>query len=199
MTELIINSDNELIELAHSLGRPISSRVNSSLIDSLVPLNNLDAHKQSLSANFGTGNFPFHTDGAYFKIPPRFIILRYLKGILNPTPTVLCDLNQLTNEANEKLKDCIWKVKSRNNEFLTTILTENGEYYRYDKCVMTPAVSKIQNGSYFENLIDEMPKTQIDWTLNKAVIIDNWTFLHSRPKVTEQEINNRTIQRIMVL
>lgn len=108
MTELIINSDKELIELAYSLGRPISSRVNSSLIDHLVTLNNTDAHKQSLSANFGTGHFPFRTDGTYFKIPPRFIVLRYLKGIQNPTPTVLCDLNQLTDEANEKLKDCIW-------------------------------------------------------------------------------------------
>lgn len=199
MKELIIKNDKELIDLAYSLGHPISSRVNSSFIDRLVPLDNSDAHKQSLSANYGTSEFPFHTDGAYFKIPPKFIILRYLKGIQNPTPTVLCDLNQLNDEANQKLKDCIWKVKSRNNEFLTTILSESYKCYRYDKCIMTPANIKLRNKNYFENLIDELPKKHINWYTNKTVIIDNWTFLHSRPKVTEQEINNRTIQRIMVI
>ena len=199
MTELTIKNDKELIELAHSLGRPISSRVNSNIVDHLVPIKKSEAHRQSLSANFGIGDFPFHTDGAYFKIPPRFIIMRYLKGIQNPTPTILCDLNQINSDDKENLKHCIWKVKSRNNDFLSTILSDDEAYYRYDKCVMTPVISKNQNGLFFESLIAELPKTQINWTINKAVIIDNWTYLHTRPKVSGQEINNRTIQRIMVL
>ncbi len=199
MTELTIESDKELIELAYSLGQPISSRVNSAIIDHLVPIKSSDAHQQSLSINFGIGDFPFHTDGAYFKTPPRYIIMRYLKGTPNPTPTILCDLNKLNSDDKENLKNCIWKVKSRNNDFLSTILSDNETFYRYDKCVMTPVVSKNQNGFYFESLIANLPKKEINWTINKAVIIDNWTNLHTRPKVNEQEINYRMIQRIMVL
>lgn len=199
MTELTIKSDKELIELAYSLGRPISSRVNSTIIDHLVPTESSDAHPQSLSANFGIGNFPFHTDGAYFKIPPRFIIMRYLNGITNPTPTVVCDLNQISTDDKGFLKYCIWKVKSRNNDFLSTILSDEENYYRYDRCIMTPVLSKKQNESYFESVIDELPKTEINWTINKVVIINNWTTLHTRPKIKEQEVKNRTIQRIMII
>jgi hypothetical protein len=199
MTELTIKSDKELIELAYSLGQPISSRVNSTIIDHLVPTESSDAHPQSLSANFGIGNFPFHTDGAYFKIPPRFIIMRYLNGIPKPTPTVICDLNQLNSEDKGYLKHSIWKVKSRNNEFLSTILSDDETFFRYDRCVMTPVISIKQNESYFESMIDELPKTEINWTINKVVIINNWTTLHTRPKIKEQEVSNRTIQRIMVL
>lgn len=199
MTELTIESDKELIDLAYSLGRPISSRVNSSIIDHLVPIESSEAHQQSLSANFGIGDFPFHTDGAYFKIPPRFIIMRYLKGAQNPTPTVLCDLNQLNSDEKENLKHWIWKVESRDNDFLSTILSEDETFYRYDKCVMSPVLSKNQNELYFESLIAKLHKTEINWTIDKTVIIDNWINLHSRPKVNRNEINNRTIQRIMVL
>lgn len=125
--------------------------------------------------------------------------MRYLHGIPNPTPTVVCDLNQINSDDKGYLKHCIWKVKSRNNDFLSTILSDDETFYRYDRCVMSPVFSKKQNESYFESMIGELPKTEINWTINKVVIINNWTTLHTRPKVKEQEINNRTIQRIMVL
>lgn len=198
MTEYIINNENDLLDLAYSLGQPVASRVNGPIIDKLIPLNRADAHKQSLSANYGTDNFPFHTDGAYFRIPPRLIILRYISGIEKPTPTVICDLNNIDEESKSILKFSVWKIKSRGTDFLSSILSEDGKIFRYDKCVMRPAVYKNENSEYFENLISNLPKTEINWTFNKTVVLNNWTSLHARPKVRNEEVNYRTIQRIMV-
>jgi hypothetical protein len=199
MSELIIESEADLLELAYSLGKPVSSRLNGPLIDNLIPLKKEDAHKQSLSAICGIEPFPFHTDGAYFEIPPRFIILRYIQGIENPSPTIVCNLNKIQNLDKEKLKYSVWKVKSRELTFLSSILSDNEMILRYDKCVMQPMNLQSDNSFFLEKLISEQPKLIINWTQNKTVIIDNWSCLHSRPKVKDDEINFRNIQRIMIL
>ncbi|HEY0298619.1 MAG TPA: hypothetical protein VGB84_05300 [Arachidicoccus sp.] len=199
MKELTINNDYELIDFANSLGKPIPSRVQGPLIDNLIPLYNNDAHEQSLSAKYGINDFPFHTDGAYFEIPPRYIVLRYIRGIDNPTPTVVCDMKNIVEKDKNMLKHSIWKVKSRSGFFLSTILSEENNVFRYDKCVMQPSISHNNNSQYFEDLVSGLPKEEIRWSLNKTVVLDNWTFLHSRPKVKNMEINFRTLQRIMIL
>ncbi len=199
MKELTINNDYELIDFANSLGKPIPSRVKGPLIDNLIPLYNNDAHEQSLSAKYGINDFPFHTDGAYFEIPPRYIVLRYIRGIDNPTPTVVCDMKNIVEKDKNMLKHSIWKVKSRSGFFLSTILSEENNVFRYDKCVMQPSISHNNNSQYFEDLVSGLPKEEIRWSLNKTVVLDNWTFLHSRPKVKNMEINFRTLQRIMIL
>ncbi len=187
------------MELAYSLGNPIASRLNAPLIDNIVPLKKEEAHKQSLSANFGADDFPFHTDGAYFKIPPRYILLRYVKGIENPTSTIVCDLSDIDNEAKMRLKLDMWKVKSRNFSFYSSILSEDGQFYRYDRCIMTPSNNKINNATFIENLVSTKPSKEIEWFPNKTIIIDNWNFMHHRPRVKEAEINFRHLQRIMIL
>jgi len=199
MKELYINSEPELLELAFSLGKPIASRINSPLIDNLVPLRPDDAHKHSLSANFGISQFPFHTDGAYFIKPPRYIILRYVQGVIEPTPTIFVNLEEIENIHKGRLKYPVWKVKSRTSTFYSSILSDNDEIFRYDPCVMEPMNDKNNNKTYFENLIMSLPKTVVDWSINKTIIIDNWKNIHSRPEVKAEEINFRTIQRILIV
>lgn len=199
MKEFNINNDEDFIKLAHELGKPIPSRINGNLIDNLTPLEKENAHKQSLSANFGTSDFPFHTDGAYFRIPPKLILLRYTNGISNPTPTMLCNLKNLKPIDKQLLKHSIWKVKSRDSSFYSSILSEDEKIFRFDKCIMQPVDKNNDNSIYIENLISSLPKEVINWEINKTVIIDNWNYFHTRPKVKENEINFRNLQRIMIL
>lgn len=199
MTELNINNDEDFLKLAYELGKPISSRINGNLIDNLIPLKTEDAHKQSLSANFGTSDFPFHTDGAYFKIPPKFILLRYTNGISNPTPTILCNLKNINSTDKQMLKHSVWKVKSRYSSFYSSILSEDEKFFRFDKCIMQPVDIKNDNSIHLEKLISSQPKEVINWEINKTVIIDNWNYLHTRPEVKDNEINFRNLQRIMIL
>lgn len=199
MKEFKIYNDEDFLKLAYEFGKPISSRINGNLIDNLIPIKTEDAHKQSLSANFGTNDFPFHTDGAYFKIPPKFILLRYTNGIPNPTPTILCDLKNINFTDKQILKHSVWKVKSRGSSFYSSILSEDENFFRFDKCIMQPVNIKNDNSKYLENLISSLPKVIINWEINKTVIIDNWNYLHTRPEVQENEIKFRNLQRIMIL
>jgi alpha-ketoglutarate-dependent taurine dioxygenase len=199
MDELILESEQELMEFAYRLGQPISSRRNGPIIDELLPLTKVDAHPQSLSVNFGTNSFPFHTDGAYFKIPPRFIILRYVQGVPSPTPTLLCDLSMLNETEKLELQYGIWKVKSRTSTFYSSILSDDAKCLRYDPCIMSPINEKNDNSIFFEQVVASRSTIQVNWQVNKAVVIDNWRYLHTRPKVKEEEIRFRKLQRIMVL
>lgn len=198
MKEYQIDNDNDFLELAYSVGQPVSSRLNHPLIDNLIPLNKQDAHPQSISANFGVKNFPYHTDGAYFPIPPNYIILRYIQGIENPTPTVLCDLNNIGKDDIQLLKHSIWKVRSIKS-FYSTILAQDSSFYRFDNCIMQPLNKNNDNSIIFSNIISNLPIQMINWEINKTVVIDNWKYLHSRPQVKIDEINFRILQRIMIL
>ncbi|SFI13948.1 P-loop NTPase family protein [Halpernia frigidisoli] len=198
MTELKIDNEDDFLKLACELGRPISSRINGSLIDNLIPLKKENAHKQSLSANFGTSDFPYHTDGAYFKIPPKFILLRYTNGISKPTPTILCNLQNINSFDKQILKHSVWKVKSKDSSFYSSILSEDEKIFRFDNCIMQPIDMKNDNSTHLEKLISSLPKKIINWEINKTVIIDNWKYLHTRPEVKDNEIDFRNIQRIMI-
>lgn len=188
MKELLINNEIDFMKLAISLGEPIPSRVNGQIIDILTPLKRVDAHSQSLSANFGTGSFPFHSDGAYLKVPPKYIILRYVSGISSLTPTIICDLKGLSFIERQSLKHSIWKVNSRMSSFYSSILSENDHFYRFDKCVMKPINAQNDNSSKFEDIVAKLPKQIVNWEPNKVVIIDNWTSLHNRPAIHEAKL-----------
>jgi hypothetical protein len=198
MNEYQIDTDSDLLDLAYSLGHPVSSRLNGTLIDNLIPLNKQDAHPQSLSANFGANEFPFHTDGAYFPMPPKFIILRYINGYENPTPTTVCNLTNISNADKALLQHSIWKVRSIKS-FYSTILAQDGSFFRFDNCVMQALNKANDNSTIFSSIVADLPKETINWRINKTVVIDNWRYLHNRPMVKAEEINFRKLQRIMVL
>jgi hypothetical protein len=193
-----IDNEQDLLELAHSLGHPVPSRLNGPLIDNLIPLNKQDAHPQSLSAKFGVGGFPYHTDGAYFSIPPRFIVLRYIKGIEDPTPTTLCNLTDINGADKQLLKDAIWKVRSIKS-FYSTILAQDSSFYRFDNCVMQPLNKANDNSAFFSDIVSNLSTQTINWEINKTIVINNWKYLHNRPEVKDEEVNYRTLQRIMIL
>lgn len=195
-------NENDIIKIAKNLGEPISSRLNSGVIDYIVPKKNDEAHYNSLSKLYGLNSLPFHTDGAYFEIPPKYIILRYVKGIYKPTPTHIMKIfNQLSSHNIDKLKKEIWLVKGRVRNFYSSIisntLVENEFVIRFD----TGCMKFNGDNTCIENLLLNIKKENIyciNWETNKTVIINNWKVLHSRPKVKIEENNYRTLQRIMV-
>lgn len=196
-------SESEFLLLAKELGTPIPSRKHSDLIDLLQPKQKEQAHKASLSNIYGETEFPYHTDGAYFTIPPKYICLRYLKGISKPTSTkILPILNYLKPLEKECLFREFYFVRGRHFSFYTSILEkriDKGDFFiRFD-----PGCMRSRNHStYFEDLITEKIAfknlVEIEWYEGKTIIINNWKTLHSRPHVQAEELNYRTLQRIMI-
>lgn len=190
-----IDNLTDFINYGKTLGTLIKSRKNGGLLDVLIPKEKDEAKQNSLSKIYGIDEFPFHTDCAYLKTPPKFILLRYIGDIVNPSPTLVKQINFdiLNTQEIDFLFNSIWLVKGQGNSFYSKIIA-NG-IFRFDNNIMTLS-------SPVENIINQiLSKTEskiIEWKKNKTVLIDNWTCLHSRPAVREDEKQKRIIERLNI-
>jgi alpha-ketoglutarate-dependent taurine dioxygenase len=193
--ELNIETLEKFLEVGKSFGRLIKSRVDGEYLDILTPKNQTTIKKSSLSKIYGTNRFPFHTDCAYLKTPPKYILLRYIGNIETPTPTEIkqLDFNKLNTKEIEFLKNTIWVVKGQKSNFYSKIY-DNG-ILRYDENIMTLS-SPTEN--LIKQILDKLETKIIQWTKNKTILINNWSSIHSRPLVPENEINNRILQRLNI-
>lgn len=194
--ETEIKDEKDFVELALTLGTPIKSRQSGSFIDTLTAVESNQVEKDSLSKRYGLEEFPIHTDCAYLKLPPKYILLRYIGNFENPTPTVIVhfDKSKLSDEEIEFIQKTIWFVKSKDIGFYSPILKDG--IIRYDKEVMKMA------NPMEDKMIDilaKMDKTEIQWYKNKVVVINNYTNLHFRPKIKVEENNKRILQRINIV
>ncbi|MBK8968012.1 MAG: TauD/TfdA family dioxygenase [Lewinellaceae bacterium] len=195
--KILQTSENSFIELAKTLGKPISSRRDNKIIDVLTPKRKEDAHPQSISKKIGLGRFPYHTDGAYFKIPPRYVLLRCKQVGENQIPTQIVDVMDLANKDELfELGFRTWKVSCRNGTFYSPIL--NKRVLRYDLNVMQPYSESDNNSNIIDDIIGRSTPIEINWEIGKTIVLDNWACLHARPKVDENS-TTRTLQRIMII
>lgn len=200
-TEFTAN-ESEFRSVLDNLGTLIPSRINGPKIDLIEPKTKEEAHPQSLSAIYGISALPFHTDGAYFKIPPKFILLRCIRiNSQIATPTVLIDpLQELKSELKQWLEYETWKVYSRSGIFYISILNSkivDDHILRYDPVCMNPAYdgeAKVKLHSIF----NKCRFVNIEWIVNKTLILNNWRILHARPTIEENEKILRTLQRAMI-
>lgn len=193
-TEII--NEKDFFEFALTLGTPIKSRQSGSFIDTLKAVESDQVEKDSLSKRYGLEEFPIHTDSAYLKKPPKYILLRYVGSVENPTPTVVVhfDKLKLSEEEVDFIQNTIWFVKSKDLGFYSPILKDG--ILRYDKEVMKMANP---NEDKMIGILAKMDRTEIQWNKNKVVVINNHTNLHFRPKIKTEENNKRILQRINLL
>ncbi|HSZ34654.1 MAG TPA: hypothetical protein VK772_15165 [Puia sp.] len=194
-TETIAETELDFVNIALSYGQMIQSRKNAGFIDLLTAAKKQDVQVDSLSKRYGLESFPIHTDCAYFRVPPRYIFLRYVGSFESPSPTFLIDFetDKLDPAEQQFVKNAIWYVKGSEGGFYTTIY-ENG-VLRYDPEIMKP----VNNVPYkMSDLLEKMRKSQINWHSNKVLIINNWSTLHARPTLKPEENGKRILQRINI-
>jgi alpha-ketoglutarate-dependent taurine dioxygenase len=131
------------LAIARYFGEPLASRRGVPLVDCLMLTKHEDAHPRSISALYGTGEFPFHTDGAYMRVPPRFTLLRLIEG-KSDRITLLQDAYALPfsdEERREMFRD-VRVVNGGRARFLTTVfnnsLVSGSTIVRHDHCCMRP-------------------------------------------------------------
>jgi alpha-ketoglutarate-dependent taurine dioxygenase len=194
-TETIIESDLDFINLALSYGTSVKSRKDSEIIETLIALSSDQVENDSLTKRYGLNQFPIHTDCAYLKSPPKYIFLRYIGSVDNPTPTVLVhfDKSILSEEELDFVCRTIWYVKSKDKGFYSTIYKD--DILRYDQEIMR-IVNQAENK--MDIILAKMKTTEIQWKKNKVVIINNHSTLHFRPQISSSENNKRILQRINI-
>jgi len=198
-----IQSNERFLQLGEKLGNLSNSRSNGNFIDELIPKSKIETKQNSLSKIYGLSEFPYHTDGAYQKNPPRYIALRYIGKVKSKSPTriKIFDFELLNAEERYFVKNKIWYVTNGFNRFYSSIWSLSGSkknQLRYDPGCMKLVDNHKQQIGKWKSILDKFQEEEIYWEENKTLILDNWRVLHSRVTVLLSEKNTRKIQRINI-
>ena len=194
------------IEAAAALGNPIDiSRFlpNSTRVQDLRPRDESDGSKNTYSGNFGRRAFPLHTDLAHWAVPPRYFLLRCVSGA-NTVATLVLSWNALAKSISRStLSRAIFRIRKPRSGFSTLRRAFShhgeGELFRWDSLFLIPHTSSAsQLCTLMQSSIwEEIARKVILQKPNDSILVDNWTTLHGRGPVTEDQIN-RHLQRVYI-
>ncbi|MFN3191264.1 MAG: TauD/TfdA family dioxygenase [Aureliella sp.] len=178
--ETSVSSEN-LLELAGRFGSVVPSRSNGEPVDELT-IRNCDAGRESsLTASYGEGAFPFHTDTAYWTTPARFIALQC---VVPGRATLLFDSRTwaLDEGCWRDFENSVFAVKNGRHSFYGNCIAKDATTIRYDPACMTPKNSAAHScEELLAALATQKHDTKrIDWEQGQIVLIDNWRMLHAR-------------------
>lgn len=153
------------------------------------------------SGLFGLDSFPFHTDLAHWPIPPRYLLLRCIRGYAD-VPTMILDGRTIVSKIGAELmgRALVRARRPLSGEVrMLRLLQSNGadEIIRWDTEYLKPAshVGKLVF-STIQSIVKEataMPAVMVDD--GDVVVIDNWRMLHARPAI-EPNRRDRKLQRV---
>ena len=194
-----VSDADHLLHLATTLGHPSPSRPAGQVLDRLVPLAKAQAHPRSMSAVFGEGAFPFHTDLAHYPCPPRFVLLRAAQTDRIARPTLLHDSRRLPLTPTERqllshgpFLTRGWSPAVFFPQSLTGFLGCRMPSSGTTVCCMTPASSSARTAELLlARKMDEREPVRINWYYGQTIVLDNWRVLHARapgpPRVAPKE------------
>lgn len=157
-------------------------------VQTLTPQNHAEAPPNTYSGNFGTAEFPLHTDLAHWAVPPRYLALRCIQGS-DKVATRLLDGQILPREFGaEALRMALVQPRRpmRNGRQLLRLLerTDNVGIFRirWDSLYLKPATNLsseiFARVSSFLATIE--PQEFVLRERGDTLIIDNWRWLHGR-------------------
>ena len=196
--------DHDLRSIIPLLRPEFADDAESIRVERISPKMSSHASQGTMSAIYGMGSFPLHTERAHWRIPPRFLILRSV-GDTSDRPTMLLDSHHLTldQQLAQELLQTPWIVSWGGISFRSRVLrpSPSGEgrwQIRYDRCCMRPCHRACKNlSSRLEQALMAFEPEQHFWNPGIVLLIDNWRVLHGRGKSTESDYG-RCIERIVV-
>jgi len=190
----------ELGRLGNQLGTRVAGR--AGLMDELIqPRDIANAHPRSLSARYGLGTLPFHTELSHRPKPCRYVLLGCIDPGSPAAATMLLDWRNLgfSQQELEFLESTPILVRSGRRSFYSTILAPGGAFLRYD-----PGCIEALNDSGREALRlvnDRIASATFEaeahlWHQGDILIIDNWRTLHGRSPSVQG--SSRRLARILI-
>lgn len=201
---LTLPKREELLAVAQELGHPVPSRAGGPITDLLHPKRKDEAHPRSMSAVYGEESFPWHTDGAHHRIPPKYALFRSLSEC-HVAPTELLDSRRLglTPSEQNALARQVWRVEGGGTTFLSPIinlsLVAGTLIFRYNPCCMRPAADlNCLSSRLMERFEHSHDGLALEWQPEICVVVDNWRMAHRRPRTSVTDAGERRLQRILV-
>jgi len=174
--------------VARSLGSVLEFSPGNT-IHELVPTTQGQSTPNTYSGNYGFAQFPFHTDFAHWRHPPRFVMLRCVVGFVD-VPTLLVDGTQIIEQVGHSLL-CRALVQPRrpvNGKIpLLRLLhvIDDALLIRWDGLFLRPASNVGQLGmAAVRSAIGASSSVAVALAQSgDTLILDNWRMLHSRSRV----------------
>jgi hypothetical protein len=184
--------------VANALGKPLTPW-EGGLVQDLVPRS--IAPPNTYSGIYGLERFPFHTDLAHWRSPPRYLLLRCLTGYQEVSTHLLDGYSVIEAVTPNILTRAVFRPRRpRNGELALLRLcahTDEGYCFRWDEVFLRPAsrIGDIAAGRVREEIHKNEQLSIALVNAGDTLLIDNWRMLHSRSPIPI-EIRDRKIQRI---
>jgi hypothetical protein len=197
-----VRAQSTLLEVAYSLGRPVLSPTGE-LIKNLSPRNTeASSSRRTLSAIYGMGKFPLHTDTAFWPVPCRYLVFRATGDIRRSTTilTLASLVSRLGPEFQNLAERSVWISRTPQASFYCSMIFAAGgeRCLRFDRNCMHPANnSALRVNEILERSpLDDM-ECCVNWAEDTALVVDNWKTLHGRgPMPLNEQL--RVLERIYV-
>ena len=189
-------TDTQLVRLADELGGVSTSIRHPDPVREIRPVSKADAPPNTLSSRYGTGAFPFHTDGAHWGVPPEFLILHCVARGDGERPTHLMPHGRwLSRSLAKLLSQEPWVVSDGKRAFLATPVDESMRHVRYDAACMAPAAGPDR----IALALQSTTAVSLRWKACDVLVINNARCLHSRGfSFADHCTNERVLKRVLV-
>lgn len=185
-------------EHAASLGWvEVSARRGDAPVSVLRPAEASAAHPRSLSAEYGLGQQPLHTDGAYLADPPDIVAL--ISSRPSPTATQVWAASAQAGKnqgsagpSPAAFEHGMFLVLNGRDSFFSPAFSDGR--YRYDPGCMTACDARArQVEEYFMSQLAEA--VTWEWTgSGQVLVVDNRRALHARAAVAEGDMDRELIR-----
>jgi hypothetical protein len=178
----------------------VAPRRGDPTVSVLRPAAPAHAHPNSLSAVYGLGQQPLHTDGAHMQDPPDLLVLICARPTATPTRLWRPDFRQSPPASTTTaLSHGMFLVRNGRDSFYAPALSGSwalpGSSYRYDPGCMTPCDARSREvREYFEQRLSHA--VAHEWTASgQVLVVDNRRSLHARSAVANDDLE-RELTRI---
>ncbi|RVL70310.1 hypothetical protein CN140_35490 [Sinorhizobium meliloti] len=158
-------------------------------VHTLTPAAKEASTPNSYSGLYGLRGFPFHTDMAHWRAPPRYLMLRCVVGF-REVPTMLIDGAELARSVGlDLLARAIVRPRRPVQGKLPLLRiyqpVEEGAILRWDEVFIQPASKAGEEGSaqFREAMRLRVCQPIALATRGDTLVIDNWRMLHARALV----------------
>ena len=172
-----------------------------SAIHQLRPESTANSTPNTYSGIYGNEQFPLHTDLAHWRFPPRFLMLRCIKGF-EAVPTVFIDGAETIETIDQTVFSRALVRPRRPIDGILPLLRlydrQKGDrgLLRWDEVFIRPASRAGETGiaTFSECLKRSKPATVSLARQGDILILDNWRMLHGRSPIPH-DCQARVIER----
>ena len=201
---MALDCDQDLRSLVPVLRPDLTDRIASIQVERISPKMSSQTRPGTMSAIYGMGAFPLHSERAHWRVPPRFLIFRSA-GDLSDRPTTLFDSHCFARDRvlAQELLQTPWIVRWGEVSFRSPVLrVPSGGvrpwYVRYDRCCMTTC-DQPRNGlaERLECALAAAEPEYHHWLPGIVLLVDNWRVLHGRGESSHSDWG-RVLERVVV-